>query len=154
MSEIPALFLQNHPLFKDLLGPELEIVQKILHLKELDMDEILFTEGAPANSMGLVLQGSLDVIKRTKSGENVLIATLGDGQSVGEMAVVDGMVRSATVKATMYTQVVLLHREHFETLLEKYPRVGEKMLRGIARVISLNLRKTSERLTALMMPIT
>lgn len=154
MKEIPTLFLQNHNIFKDLIPAELDIVRKFLKMTEADMGQVIFKQGSAAESMCLVLSGELEILKATTDGQQVKIATIGDGQSVGEMALVDGMVRSATVKASMLSTIVVLKRSDFDEIMQQYPRIAAKLMKGIARHISINLRKTSDQLMNLMMPIT
>ena len=146
-------FLKGHILFEELIPQELDIVARRLSVQEVDTGQMLFREGDNAEFFCLVAQGSLDVIKKGKDGRPLVIATLGDGDSVGEMSMVDGMVRSATVQATFYSIVIVLQRKDFEKILKEYPRIGAKLLKGIARHISVNLRRTSSELTNLMMPI-
>lgn len=154
MSEIPTLFLQNHNIFKDLIPLELDIVKKFLKMNEADIGQVIFKQGSSAESMCLVLSGELEVMKTAKDGSLVKIATIGDGQSVGEMSLVDGMVRSATVRASMLTTIVVLKRSEFDEIMQHYPRIAAKLMKGIARHISINLRKTSDQLMSLMMPMT
>ena len=154
MEEIPTLFLQNHNIFKDLIPQELDIIKKFMKMTEADMGQVIFKQGSAAESMCLVLSGELEVLKAAKDGNQVKIAIVGDGQSVGEMALVDGMVRSATVKAAMLTTIVVLKRSAFDEIMQQYPRIAAKLMKGIARHISINLRKTSEQLMTLMMPVT
>ncbi len=146
-------FLKSHLLFEDLIPEELDVVASRLSVRDIEAGEVLFREGDNADLLCLVAQGSLDVIKRTKDGRSVVIATLSDGDSVGEMALVDGMVRSATIQAESFAIVIVLKREDFEDIVKGYPRIGTKLLKGIARRISINLRRTSAELTRLMMPI-
>lgn len=146
-------FLKSHLLFEDLIPEELEVVAGRLSVRDIEAGEVLFQEGDNADFLCLVVQGSLDVIKKRKDGRTVVIAALGDGDSVGEMALVDGMVRSATVRAQVFTIAIVLRRQDFEDLLKGYPRIGTKLLKGIARRISINLRRTSAELTKLMMPL-
>ena len=154
MEEIPTLFLQNHNIFKDLIPQELDIIKKFLKMTEVDIGQVIFKQGSAAESMCLVLSGELEVMKAAKDGSQVKIAIIGDGQSVGEMALVDGMVRSATVKAAMLTTIVVLKRSEFDEIMQQYPRIAAKLMKGIARHISINLRKTSDQLMNLMMPVT
>ena len=154
MEEIPTLFLQNHNIFKDLIPQELDIIKKFLKMTEVDMGQVIFKQGSAAESMCLVLSGELEVMKAAKDGSQVKIAIVGDGQSVGEMALVDGMVRSATVKAALLTTIVVLKRSEFDEIMQQYPRIAAKLMKGIARHISINLRKTSDQLMTLMMPLT
>jgi CRP-like cAMP-binding protein len=123
-------------------------------MTDADIGQVIFKQGSAAESMCLVLSGELEVMKATKDGKQVKIATIGDGQSVGEMALVDGMVRSASVKAALMTTIVVLKRSDFDEIMQQYPRIAAKILKGIARHISINLRKTSDQLMSLMMPLT
>ncbi len=154
MGEIPTLFLQNHNIFKDLIPQELDVLKKFMKLTEVDIGQVIFKQGGAAESMCLVLSGELEIMKTTKDGKLVKIATIGDGQSVGEMALVDGMVRSATVRAAMLSTIVILKRSDFDEIMQQYPRIAAKLMKGIARHISINLRKTSDQLMSLMMPVT
>jgi CRP/FNR family cyclic AMP-dependent transcriptional regulator len=151
MDEIPTLFLQNHNIFKDLIPPELDVVKKFLKMTEIDIGQVIFKQGSAAESMCLVLSGELEIMKTASDGQLVKIATIGDGQSVGEMALVDGMVRSATVRASMLSTIVVLKRGAFDEIMQQYPRIAAKLMKGIARHISINLRKTSDHLMNLMM---
>jgi CRP/FNR family cyclic AMP-dependent transcriptional regulator len=153
VSEIPTLFLQEHNIFKDMIPAELEVMKKHLKMTEVDMGKVIFKQGGAAESMCLVLSGELEVLKAAKDGTQVKIATIGDGQSVGEMALVDDMVRSATVRSSMLSVIVILKRDDFDDILQHYPRIAAKLMKGIARHISINLRKTSEQLMQMIMPL-
>ena len=63
------------------------------------------------------------------------------------MALIDMLTRSATVKASELTALVKLSKKDFETILNDYPRIGIEILRGIAVLLSLKLRRTSENLS-------
>jgi len=75
------------------------------------------------------------------------------GQSVGEMAIIEGIVRSATDKAKTDGSLITLKREDFDTLLEEHPKIGVKFLKGISCLLSKNLRKMSVEIINLMLPI-
>jgi CRP-like cAMP-binding protein len=122
-------------------------------MTEVDMGKVIFKQGSVAESMCLVLSGELEVLKAAKDGKQVKIATIGDGQSVGEMALVDDMVRSATVRSSMLSTIVILKRDDFDNILQHYPRIAAKLMKGIARHISINLRKTSDQLMQMIMPL-
>jgi len=80
----------------------------------------------------------------------VVISTIEEGGSLGEMSLIDGLTRSATTKASKPSTILILRRDDFNNLIKKYPVVGVKILKGIARLLSLNLRKTSGQMTSLM----
>lgn len=104
-----------------------------------------------------MLVGSLDVLKKdlklttekiTKNSQNFIhIGNIEQGDTIGEMALIDTLTRSATVRASETTALVLLTKKDFDNLLSDYPRVAVEILRGIAILLSLNLRKTTENLS-------
>jgi len=147
-------FLLNTPLFDGLKTNEIENIAKHLSFIELSKDEILFREGEKGNCVCFVVEGTLDVIKQSLTGESVIITALHRGRSIGEMSVIDDFPRSATVKARTQVKLIILTREGFDLLLKENPQVGIKILKKISRLLSLNLRKTSSRLADYMLPLT
>jgi CRP/FNR family transcriptional regulator, cyclic AMP receptor protein len=93
------------------------------------------------------------VSAETGMDEYSVIATLSRGKSVGEMSIIDNCPRSATLKALTPVRIVTFSRPSFESLLVTHPRVGIKLLKGLARLLGHNLRKTSSRLCDYMMPM-
>jgi CRP-like cAMP-binding protein len=147
-------FLLNTPLFDGLKTNEIKNIAKHLSSIELSKDEILVKEGEEGNCVCFVVEGTLDVIKQSLTGESVIITALHRGRSIGEMSIIDDFPRSATVKARTQVKLVILTREGFDLLLEENPQVGIKILKKISRLLSLNLRKTSSRLADYMLPLT
>ena len=115
--------------------------------------EIVFKEGDRGDYVCFVVDGSLEVIKESESGKNVVISTLSKGRSIGEMAVIDECARSATVRARTKTTLVTLTKDNFDLILEENCTAGAKILKGISRLLSLNMRKTSSRLADYMLPV-
>jgi CRP/FNR family transcriptional regulator, cyclic AMP receptor protein len=144
-------FLLNFPFFSRLAEEELSIVSEHIQFIEIEKDELLFKEGDEGDAVYFVLEGELDVMKGSVSGkkvgiDQVVIATLSKGCSVGEMSMIDKIPRSATVRAREKSTLVTLKRKGFDLIIEEYPRIGTKILIGLARLLSKNLRKTSGRL--------
>jgi CRP-like cAMP-binding protein len=145
--------LAGIPLFDELSDDELKILGKHMHFLEAGEGEMIFEEGEKGNYVCFVADGELAVIKDAKSGERAIITKLNRGDSVGEMAVIDHFPRSATVIATADSNLVTLSSDDFKKLLDNHPQVGISILKGIARVLSINLRKTSSQLADYMLPI-
>ena len=145
--------LINIPLFDKLKADELRVIVKWMNLIEINKGEILFKEGDKGNYVCFIIEGTLDVIKESVTGESVAITALSKGRSIGEMSVIDDFPRSATIKARTEGKLVILTRKNFELMLEEYPQIGIKILKSISRLLSLNLRKTSSRLADYMLPI-
>ena len=109
---------------------------------------VIFREGDPTGFIGFVLSGKLEVKKRTEfKGNQLIIAILTKGALVGELSIFDENRRSSTVEAVEESSLLILRDNAFETLLRDYPEIGIKILKGFIRILSLRLRKTTERLT-------
>ena len=93
------------------------------------------------------------MLKKNEKGKQVTLTALGKGRSIGEMAVIDDFPRSATVKARTKATLVILTRANFEKILDEHSKIGVKILKGISRLLSMNLRKTSSRLADYMLPL-
>ena len=103
-------------------------------------------EGDQGSFMGFVVTGVLEVQKSTTAGSRVTLARLTKGSSIGEMAIIDQSVRSATIVAKQAATLVTLTEKGFDLLAERQPALGIQVIKKIARLLSLNMRRTSSKL--------
>ena len=136
--------LSEVPLFDSFETNELSMLAKHMNFVGIDKDAFLFREGDKGDYVCFVLQGRLDVIKKTENNDTIKIATLTKGDSIGEMSILDQIVRSATIKACETSKVVSLSQNDFELILNDYPKIGVKILKGLSRYMSMNIRRTSK----------
>src|SRR5258706_7146075 len=105
MSSIPSpaavspAELRNIGLFGALSDEVLEFLCTMLTLQSPAAGDMLFREGDEARAMFVVLNGEVEVMKRSRNGVDARVAVLGPGDWFGEMGVVDIQPRSATVRA-------------------------------------------------------
>lgn len=92
---------------------------------------LLFHEGDPGREMFIIQKGKVRVWKKVGAGEKVL-AELGDGEFFGEMALLEGLNRSATVEVIEDSKILVIGPETFETLLRNNPEIAIKMLKKMA----------------------
>lgn len=145
-SEIIDFFMQM-PVFGRINGEELRVVARQMSVMELEEGDILFKESEKGSFICFISEGELDVIKTSEtSEEGVILATLKKGQSIGEMSIIDNCPRSASVKAKTKALLYILSKSAFDMILERHPRIGIKLLKGISKMLSENLRETSRRL--------
>jgi CRP/FNR family transcriptional regulator, cyclic AMP receptor protein len=143
-------FLENLAIFSSLNVDELSTLARHMSYIHLQRGEYLFVEGDPGTFLGFVVNGILEIQKRRESGEYVTLARLTKGASIGEMALIDKSPRSATVIARQAATLVTLTDRAFDLLAEKHPPLAIKMIRKVARLLSLNMRRTSSKLADLM----
>ncbi|MBC8433381.1 MAG: cyclic nucleotide-binding domain-containing protein [Desulfobacterales bacterium] len=141
------------PLFDGLIENELKVVADHMDYSKIETGDILFREGDRGDSVCFVLEGVVDIIKESSPGSEVVIASLPKGRSIGEMSVIDNFPRSATAKARRETTLLTLTQKNFDEILKNNPEIGIKILKGISRLLSLNLRKTSSRLADYLLPV-
>jgi CRP-like cAMP-binding protein len=99
-------------------------------------------EGDFGDTIYFVVQGSLQISKRVIQGADKVIATLGDGQYAGELSLLTGAQRNATISAVEETEVVEIDQEAFLQLIHEQPRVGLDLMRQLAH----RLHATTEEL--------
>lgn len=142
--------LADNPLFEDLNPAERAQIAGYLQSAEFSKGETIFTEGDEGSYACFITDGQVDVTKLNEMGESVLISILARGRSIGEMSVIDSSPRSASVTARSDGRLLLLHGDRFAELIEAHPRIGTRLLLRIARMMSMNLRKTSAAVAELL----
>lgn len=147
---LPKSFLISEmPLFDSLDVAEVDIIEKWLIYKDLDAGSVVYKQGTNGKSVCFVVEGELSVVRRDGDGD-VQIATVKRGESVGEMAIIDGLTRSADVIASTDTTVLILKQDDFDKLVQQNPQIGIKILKSLAKALSMTLRERSETLAKLM----
>jgi CRP/FNR family transcriptional regulator, cyclic AMP receptor protein len=141
------------PMFDQIKADDLKILARNMNFMDFQPREVIFTEGDKGDFVCFVTRGALDVVKKNEKGKDVVIATLGKGRSLGEMSIIDDFPRSATVKAKTQSTLLILTRKNFDQMLEQHPQIGVKLLKGIAKFLSMNMRKTSSLLADYMLPL-
>lgn len=144
-------FMLTLPLFDAFANEDLDILARHMNYSQIMRGEYLFTEGDKGDYMCFVVQGLLEVLKKSIQGDYRTIARLGKGSTIGEMSIIDKSPRSASVIARQPTVVILLTKKGFDILTERYPSVGVTLLIKIMRLLSLNMRRTSSKLADIMM---
>jgi CRP-like cAMP-binding protein len=138
--------LRAAPMFESLTEADLRDVAQRLIALDFEPGDMLFREGAPGRYICFLTAGRLDVWKRSPGADPVVIATIDPGRAVGEMSIIDGLTCSATVTARDAASVLALKREDFEQILEESPRLGAEIYKGISRLLSMSLRRTTQDL--------
>lgn len=105
---------------------------------------MLFENGDPGNGCYAVLEGSLKVSLLSVDGDEQLLAVLGPGDLVGELALLDGRPRSATVSALKDAQLAFIDKAAFERFADENPAVYRHML----SIVGKRLRHANDVLAA------
>jgi MFS superfamily sulfate permease-like transporter len=123
------------------LGPdEIESVRRVLDPVAFKRRATIFAAGEPGEEMLLITQGSASAVLRTPDGGVLRLATYGPGTVLGEMAIIDGGRRSASVVADSDVAGFTLTRQKFAELSAREPELAVKVLVNISRELSARLR--------------
>lgn len=112
--------------------------------RRLTADEVLFMAGDPGDGLYRLDQGLLKVSIASASGAERILAILGPGAIVGDLAIIDGLPRSASVTALRDCQLHFLSRAAFEKFAAKEPEIYKYLL----KVIAARLRDTDQIVAA------
>lgn len=106
----------------------------------------VINEGEPQDSLYLVVSGTVHV-QMQSGGQPILLNKLRTGDTIGEMNIFDPAQASATVTAHEFSVLWGISRNRFEEFMANHPVTGNKVLLGIATLLSKRLRKTNERVS-------
>ena len=115
--------------------------------KKIQKDHYLFREGDAPDAMYIIKSGALAVTK-AKGNSEIILAQIGPGAMVGEMALFDMKPRSANVKATKDTEVIALPYESLTKQMEQLP----VWVRAIMKNMNENLREANKKIKILENP--
>jgi CRP/FNR family transcriptional regulator, cyclic AMP receptor protein len=110
----------------------------------LKADEVLFLAGDAGDGCYRVEDGLLKVTMVSRSGNERILAFLGKGAIVGEMSIIDGLPRSASVVAVRAAELSFLSRAAFEEFANKHPEI----YKSLVTLIAARLRETDAALAA------
>ena len=133
--------LRDVALFAALSDSALHEIEKMMPVMRLPAGTVLFHENEPGNSMYIVTDGTIEVVKALGEGEEWRMTQLHAGSYVGELALLEpGGRRSAAVRAVSDVEVVALQRADFDALLARQPRVATELMETLNR----RLRETND----------
>jgi CRP-like cAMP-binding protein len=104
----------------------------------LKADQVLFMAGDAGDGCYRVEDGLLKVTMMSRAGNERILAFLGPGSIVGELSIIDGLPRSATVVAIRNTELCFLSRAAFEDFAHKHPEVYKTLV----TLLATRLRET------------
>ena len=133
------------PFFEEFSSDELDFFSANLSLRSVPAKAILFRKGDIGDYLFFVAEGEVEVRLESVRSEALIIAILGQGSCVGEMSIMDDYPRSATIVVTKPSELLVLNRDRFESICKENAPVGIKFLKGIAKNLSVRLKKTSGR---------
>jgi CRP/FNR family cyclic AMP-dependent transcriptional regulator len=139
----PIELLRSVPLFADLEEDELESFSRVAVPRSFPAAIRVFHEGDHSDACYIVRSGSFRVTREHSDGRAITLATLGPGDIFGELAMLDGEVRSASVEALTDGELLALPAGDVRALLARHPDITVKLIAALVR----RLRAANERIS-------
>jgi CRP-like cAMP-binding protein len=137
---MPGTFLEllrETPLFSTTPEETLSWLSRQAVTRSYEPNQAIVYQNEPGNAFYIILAGRVKVVLRGEEGKEVILTTLGRGEFFGEMAVVDGLPRSASVIAIEPTKLLIITREVFLTLIQRTPELALSFIRELSRRLRL-----------------
>jgi len=142
-------FLLETPMFEELEPSELQEIIHIVEVEQYQAGDIIFREGDAGYAWFVLYRGAVEVLKHGSTGDN-RVAELGPSACFGEISILDGSPRSATIRATEDSVVLRVLRDAFGELLDDDHLVAYKLLHQMAILLAERQRTTTLRLSELL----
>jgi len=139
----PVELLRSVPLFSDLEQRELESFSQVAVPRSFPGATRVFHEGDRSDACYIVRSGGFRVTREHSDGRAITLATLGPGDIFGELAMLDGEVRSASVEALGDGELLALPAGEVRALLGRHPDITVKLVAALVR----RLRAANERIS-------
>jgi tetratricopeptide (TPR) repeat protein len=111
------------PLFEVLTEEERDALVREMDLESHDEGSVIIAEGQPGASMYVIASGEVKVFTNGAGGATVYLARLGEGDFFGEVSMLTGKPRTATITASQRTELLRLDKEKLDNALATYPGI-------------------------------
>ena len=142
-------FLLETPMFEKLVPSEIMEVIHIVEVHQYQAGDVVFNEGDAGDAWYVLYRGSVEVLKHGATGEKK-ITELGPQACFGEISILDGSPRSATIRASKDSMAFRIPRDAFGDLLDDDHLVAYKLLYQMAILLAERQRTTTLRLSELL----
>jgi len=133
--------IRRVPLFSTLTQTQAESVADAVIKRRFKRGECIVEQGKKSNFLAIVLTGRARVVTSDARGREVILATLTPGDYVGEMSLIDNQPHSATVRAEVQTDVLILGRVEFARCLPENTSMAYAVMKGLVLRLRLADRK-------------
>ena len=128
-----AALLRTVPIFSALRESELNQLGKAMTHHEYAPGDIVVDAGDLGDALYVIAEGTVEVVLKGGAGEQIVLSRLGRGEHFGEMSLIDGSRRSATVRAIGSCDMLRLDQESFLGAAELHPSIAVGVMRGFSR---------------------
>lgn len=137
--------LVEFPIFSDLDPDIVRDISQLLHYRQFPKKTQIVVEGDPSHSMYFILDGRVKVYLDDDSGKEIVVNIHEKGQFFGELGLIEGIPRTASVTTMDDTRLGILNEQDFQKLMMNYPAFAMKMMHNLVT----RLREATETIRKL-----
>jgi CRP-like cAMP-binding protein len=136
--------------FSVLFDEEVRKISDFFQCRSVSSGSILWREGDSCDYVAFIGSGRVKVKKETElKGNQVVLGIYGKGSFVGALCILDGSPRAITAEALEDVSLAVITRESFDELMDQYPELGAKILKGMLLSVSKRLKNSFDRLVSI-----
>lgn len=113
---------------------------RVLERKTFQEGDKLFKEGEDGNLAFILQSGEIQIVKNAGEENEIILATVGQGGIIGEMALLDNSSRMATARASVGGAAIVISRQLFEAKMKK----ADPFIRGLLNILADHVRRLSK----------
>jgi CRP-like cAMP-binding protein len=133
--------LRAHPIFCDLDADAFEQLGRYIKPATLRRGATIFSKGDPGNSLIAVISGTVKISISSPDGRSAILNLIGPGEIFGEVAVLDGLARTADATANSNCEIIVIDRREFLPFVRSQPALAMKFI----ELLCTRLRWTSDQ---------
>jgi CRP/FNR family transcriptional regulator, cyclic AMP receptor protein len=137
--------IRRVPLFSMLTNQQAEAIAEAIVKRRFKRGETIVEQGKKSNALFILLTGRARVVTSDTRGREVILATLNPGDHLGEMSLIDNDPHSATVRAEVQTDVLMLGRIEFARCLPENTTMAYAVMKGLVQ----RLRQADRKIESL-----
>ncbi|MEO5363187.1 MAG: SLC26A/SulP transporter family protein [Magnetococcus sp. DMHC-8] len=145
-----ALALQEISLLRGFENePAFDLLKTVVEERSCQPGDAIFRKGDVGDELFIIRRGAVRILLPLADDKHRVLAIFGRGHFIGDMAFLDRGERSTDAVADQPTDIFILSRNRFDTLIQTHPQLGQKIFLRLAKVLSARLRYTNAELSAM-----
>ncbi len=145
--------LRTCPVFTGIPERGLRQIREMCHLRYYKEDEHIFRFGEPGVGLYIVLEGQVEIYRTEHGDFHRRFTTIGPGDFLGELALLEDLPRTASAAARGYCRVLGFFRPDLLSLMQRNPRLGSLIVMNMARLTARRLINTNDELERLQLAV-
>ncbi len=146
--------INSIPAFSKLSKTQTKNLIDLTHNRFYEAGEYIFHQGDPGIGLYIIQEGEVRITQTTPDNIQYDLVKFGRGEFFGEMALLDNSKRSASAIAVKDTSLTVLFKPDLDDFINRYPKVGIEILRGMAKILAARLRNINQEYLALYVRLT